>query len=78
MSWPPVPAHFDYDDEFLDDVPPDDSDDVVYVSKVTGLPIGQETRHNTLPATQRDTSGGQSQPKEPNTHTATQGHERKP
>lgn len=46
----PIPPHFSYDsddDEHLDDTPPDDFDEVVYVSKATGhLITHREPRQN--------------------------------
>lgn len=65
MSWPPVPAHFDYDDrddDHLDDTPPDDLDEVVYVSRDTGRPI---TRKNRPPEDEHATGGEQCHPHDP-------------
>lgn len=48
----PIPRHFDYGDERLGDAPPDDLDEVVYVSKATGhLITRRKPRQN---GTQRD------------------------
>lgn len=62
MSWPPVPAHFDYDDrddDHLDDTPPTDLDEVVYVSRGTGRPVDGATRRPESPQTHEHTTGGE-------------------